>query len=327
MRPTRLAVSATALAGLVLSSLALAPSAGALEGCFVKNKSTGQTYTDFQDAIDDANSGNVLRLKGTCTGNFDVGTNLRVRGGSTNPATLDGDGTGTTLTVDESKTLKLAFVVITGGDTDQDGGGIDNAGTLRMKESDVSSNQAGGSGGGVLNESSGTLTMRNVTVDSNTAGLNGGGILNDGGTVTLRNAKLRRNGIATVAGPRISRGLSSLINNGGALYNGGGTMNVNDSTIGKQDDSNAANDGGGLFVASGQVNVDASTIHYNQADRYGGGIYEADAGTVYLNDTLITLNNAGNTGGGFFSECGATYSETGTTLVEGNTPNDQATIC
>src|SRR3954468_19063750 len=117
MKTRRLAVSVIALGGLVLSSISLAPAAGAATDCFVKNKSTGQTYSDFQDAIDDAHSGNVLALKGACTGNFDVTKSLRVRGGSTNPATLDGGGNGTTLTVEQSVTLRLAYVVVTGGNT------------------------------------------------------------------------------------------------------------------------------------------------------------------------------------------------------------------
>jgi hypothetical protein len=318
-----------ALAGLALSSLALAPPAGAaVEGCFVKNKSTGQTYSDFQDAIDDASSGNVLRLKGICTGNFDVSTNLRVRGGSTNPATLDGAGTGTTLTVDELKTLKIAYVVVTGGDTSGDGGGIDNnGGTLRMKYSDVSNNHAEGQGGGVYNDA-GSLTMRSVTVDSNTAGLYGGGISNDGGEATLRQVKLRDNGSpgGVVFGRKVVHGTASVIGLGGALYNAGGTTNITDSTIGKDGEPNAANDGGGLFVSSGTVNDDGSTFHDNFAENDGGGVYVADGASLFLTDTLITNNTAGNTGGGIAAECGAAHSEGGSTSVTNNTPNDIVTV-
>src|SRR4051812_14835790 len=115
MRLLRLTTSTIALAALVLSSLALAPSAGAAVDCFVKNKSRAGTYTDLQEAIDDANSGNVLRVKGTCTGTFDIDKNLRIRGGSTNLATLDGNGEGTVVTVESTVHVVLGFLVIIGG--------------------------------------------------------------------------------------------------------------------------------------------------------------------------------------------------------------------
>ena len=105
MRSLRLAVSGIVLAALVLGSLAVATPASAAVDCSVKNKSRGGTYSDLQAAIDDAHSGDGLHVEGTCTGTFDVDKNLRVRGGSTNRATLDGGQNGTTLRVEQLVTL------------------------------------------------------------------------------------------------------------------------------------------------------------------------------------------------------------------------------
>jgi len=331
MKMPRSAVSVVVLAGLVLGSLALAPSAGAAVDCFVKNKSRGGTYSDLQEAIDDANSGNVLRVKGTCTGTFDIDKNLTIRGGSTNLATLDGNGEGTVVTVESTVHVVLGFLVITGGLAAEDGGGIHNSGTLRVKDSEISDNEAADQGGGVYNEDSETLKLRRVTVESNTGDLYGGGVFNDGGTATLRDVKLRGNqtpGDSVLVGPRIVHGASSPIGLGGALFNNGGTMNIKDSTIGKQGTENTAIDGGGLF-ADGTVNVDSSTFHYNTAEHFGGGIFVSTIGEVNLNDTDVTFNLAGPSpsGGGVFTECGGTLNQTGTTTIANNNPDQQATDC
>jgi hypothetical protein len=324
MRSFRLAVSAIALAGVVLGSLALAPSAGAASDCSVRNKSTGQTYDDLQAAIDDAHSGNVLHVKGTCTGPFDVDKGLRIRGGSTNRATLDGGGDDTTLRVEQFVTLKLAYVVVTDGVGGSDGGGIDNIGTLRIKESDVANNQTDAEGGGIFNEAAGTLTARDVTVEGNIAGQAGGGIANEGGIVNLNQVKLRDNDAVVVA-TGIIRG-TAVGTAGGALYNAdGGTMNIQSSTIGKNEQSNEANDGGGLFAESGTTNIQSTTIHHNIVAHDGGGIFIDQLATVNIQDSAITFNEAGPSpsGGGVF-DCGQFNAQT--TTIENNDP-DNLVIC
>ncbi|MFL5736793.1 MAG: hypothetical protein ACJ76P_05590 [Actinomycetota bacterium] len=324
MRSLRLAVSGIALAALVLGSLAVAAPAGAAVDCSVRNKSRGGSYTDLQAAIDDAHSGDVLHVKGTCSGTFDVDKSLRVRGGSTNRATLDGAESGTTITVEQFVTLKLAYVVVTGGNANGDGGGIDNIGTLRIKDSDISNNEASAEGGGIFNEGAGTVNARNVTVDNNVAGQAGGGIANEAGTVNLNQVTLRGNSAIVVA-TGILRG-TSVGTAGGALFNAdNGTMNIQNSTVGKNARSNEADDGGGLFAESGTTTILGAKIHHNVAAHDGGGIFVDQAATVNIQDSAVTFNNAGPSpsGGGVF-DCGQFNPLT--TTIANNDP-DQVVIC
>jgi nitrous oxidase accessory protein NosD len=68
---------------------------------------------DLQAAIESAAPGATLAVKGTCWGSFTIGKDLTVRGQGT--AVLDGQGSGTMLTVASSATVQLAGLTITGG--------------------------------------------------------------------------------------------------------------------------------------------------------------------------------------------------------------------
>src|SRR3954464_1294367 len=108
MRSLRLSVSTIALAGLVMSSLAFASTAGAIVAtCSVKNKTTGHSYSDLQAALDDAHNHDVFRVKGTCAGTFNVDKSVKIRGGVDDQATLDGNGQGTVLTTGSAVTVGL----------------------------------------------------------------------------------------------------------------------------------------------------------------------------------------------------------------------------
>ena len=90
-----------ALKGLSLAALALLLTASqplAADHGEVKNEFTGKTHRDLQKAIDEATSGDVLKLKGTFVGNFSIiDKNLTLKGDEN--AVLDGNKTGATLTV------------------------------------------------------------------------------------------------------------------------------------------------------------------------------------------------------------------------------------
>jgi len=326
MRSLRLSVSTIALAGLVMSSLVFASTAGAIVAtCSVKNKTTGHSYSDLQAALDDAHNHDVFRVKGTCAGTFDVDKTVKIRGGADDQATLDGNGQGTVLTTGSAVTVGLRFLLITGGDSSGDGGGVDNQGVLRIRNSEISDNAATDAGGGIFSD--GSLKMRHVTMKSNQAGTHGGAISNETGTATLNRVTFEDNVIAIVLGPRSSRGVIAHDARGGALYNSsGGTLNVNNSTIGTQTHPNVADDGGGMFVNSGTVVVNSSNFTYNSANYDGGGIYLAADGDLTLTDSFVTNNAAGDTGGGMAVECSGTFSSPGTTIAN-NTPNDVIFIC
>ena len=122
------------------------------------------------------------------------------------------------------------------------GGGIENSGTLSIRDSNLSGNRAGsgGSGGNGGNggaiDNSGTFTSQYSNVSANNAGTggsggnggNGGGIDNSG-TFTFLNARVANNGAGN-GGPADSRGRPGIGGTGGGIYNTG-TMVLTDITV------------------------------------------------------------------------------------------------
>ncbi|MDO4586339.1 MAG: hypothetical protein Q4C95_03485 [Planctomycetia bacterium] len=79
---------------------------------------------------------------------------------------------------------------------------------------------------------------------------------------------------------------------GGAIYNLG-TLTISNSSI----HSNRSNQGGGINNASaGILTISGSKLENNIASSYAGGVL--NAGTFYLNDSLIISNRASSTDGG-----------------------------
>src|SRR5207244_5330907 len=91
------------------------------------------TGGNLQNKIMAAPRGSTILVKGTCDGPFTVtGKGLTLRGDPS--ATLDGQGAGSTLTVDaDGKTVHLTDLRVTGGLASGQGGGVNVlAGNLTM---------------------------------------------------------------------------------------------------------------------------------------------------------------------------------------------------
>ena len=128
---------------------------------------------------------------------------------------------------------------------------------------------------GIINN--GTLTLNGTAVRNSNSGPigTGGGIVNNG-TLAINNS--------TIAG---NSGAS-----GSGLFNAGGTVTINRSTI----MNNTANlsDGGGIFSSGGQVTINTSTISGNSAAGNGGGVAGSQ---VIINNSTIVDNDASSGGG------------------------------
>lgn len=89
---------------------------------------------------------------------------------------------------------------------------------------------------------------------------------------------------------------NGLANRGGALFNNG-IVTMTDSYF---HDNSAIADGGAIFNNdSGTITIDLSTISGNDAEN-GGGIFNSTGGTLAVNDTTIDGNTATVAGGGIF---------------------------
>jgi hypothetical protein len=87
--------------------------------------------------------------------------------------------------VESGETVRLSGLTIAGGNAGSDnGGGIDNLGTVTVIDSVFSSNSAI-NGGGLANESGGTATVSGSTFTGNSASSGNGGLNNElGGLLT-----------------------------------------------------------------------------------------------------------------------------------------------
>jgi CSLREA domain-containing protein len=185
-------------------------------------------------------------------------------------------------------------------ESNQDGSGITNYGTLLLKDSTISNNKAARFGGGIYNADTATAIINNTTISGNTAAQNAGGILNFG-TATINNTTISNNS-AEKSGGGISNG-------DGFSYDTAGTITINNTTI---SGNSAKENGGGIFNGdgfsydtAGIITMNNTTISGNSARENGGGIFNQEK--TYLNNSTITNNTAdldsnnNGTGGGIYN--------------------------
>lgn len=178
----------------------------------------------------------------------------------------------------------------------QYGGGISNGGKLNVANSSFHDNSAAW-GAGIMNQ--GTAVIANSTFTTNHATLYGGGLANYKGTVQVRlstftqnHADERGGGLASLddqyAKAKLTINKSTIANNdakwGGGVYEGGGTLHVNNSTLANNHAIGAKGYGGGIYMTGGRIGN--STFANNVADRRGGGIWNSGKSDI-LNVTLF----------------------------------------
>ncbi|MEX0755580.1 MAG: hypothetical protein WD556_10780 [Actinomycetota bacterium] len=236
--------SITAILAIAMILLAAAPaSAGITTGsvCRVRNVTqatmfgspSGQALTD---AIEAADAGDTLRIRGTCVGSFTLDKNLTLIGRRSldKPTILDGGGAGRVIAVDVGTSATIRRLVVTGGSSGVGGGGginVSEGARLNLRASLVAKNEATNVGGGIVN--GGTLRMRSSVVIRNHAGIDGGGIYNFGDLRVARSA-INRNVAEGVGGGLFNEGTALL--RGSAVRrniasSGGGILNVNTLTL------------------------------------------------------------------------------------------------
>ena len=223
----------------------------------------------------------------------DKAKTLTIRG-KTGKATdkLDGNESGTVLTLTTAVPITLADITITGGSTSTSytGAGI------------------------TLNNSNALLTLADgalIADNENTANVYyaGGGVFVYRGTLTLEDG-------ATISGNTTCNGGGVSVYYGAVVMNGG-TITANTAT----------ESGGGVYINSGTFTMDGGTIANNTASNYwggsGGGVYNSrtfimNGGTITKNtaEATNTSSSASVSGGGVYND--STFRMTGGT-ISGNT--------
>lgn len=307
-------------------------------GCHVptiKNERTGAKFNDLQVAIDDANSGDTLKIKGKIVGNFSIEKNLSLIGSGC--AVLDGGNAGTVLTILTVDPLlgtvvvKLANLTIQNGLSSTFGGGgiaILNSEVYAddievINNTSISSNGGGGIviaalvGAGVTYESG--LVLTNSRVNQNTTTFSGGGIANLGGSLVIEDSIVLGNvaaqtgaGILSFAGTNTI--IDSTIASNAATLQGGGLENIDGSTTiltNVKFKHNSAGQAAGIYSA-GIATVRDSTLTItdcyfqgNNSLTIGGALYNDTSSIATVIHSKIKENSAQNAGG-IFNNLGAT---------------------
>ena len=246
------------------------------------------------------------------------------------PEVIDGPGAGAVTVTgndavqvfdvsQQNMTASLAGLTISGGMTNQSGGGIDNEGTLAVTDCTIEHSSAS-SGGGINND--GTLTLTDSTIENNSAQF-GAGVYNDG-TLSVTGSSIETNSasgfgggidsddgdMATLTNTTVE-GNSAAFKGGGIISSGATRLSVTGGTF----STNSAESGGGIFLEGDggdppiPVPISDSTFSSNMAtgtsaNSGGGGIYN-DGGTATLTGSTLSSNSAFSTGGGIYQSSGA----------------------
>ncbi len=276
--------------------------------CYARIARSGQTFSSadasaVQDAVDVAESGDLIEIAGTCRGveprgganqTVYISTTLTLQGGYTltngfaepdplaNPTTLDAAGLGRVVFITGTAPVILADFTATNGSVSGAGstcpaagcgGGVSSDGALTLMNLDVISNTAGG-GGGVYAYS--TLTLVDTLVTNNVADYGGAGAYAVG-AVQASGGRFTGNSAQGGSGGGLRADSSLAIS--GTVFAG-----------------NVAQSGGGGALASGAAALTGARFERNQAGAAGGGLLAVD--TVAITNTVFISNTAQNEGGG-----------------------------
>jgi predicted outer membrane repeat protein len=239
----------------------------------------------LSSAIGNASSGQTLNLAPGCTYHLPdalpaVTTTLTISGHNSTLTRTREAGSFSLLTVDANLTVINVNFTDGGGYDIDDGGAIDNDGTLTVRGGIFSGNTTDEYGGAIYNV--GQLTVSHATFTGNLAPY-GGALYNDS-NASIYGSSFTWNGAPTLYG-------SPDDSDGGAIYNddyvdisGSGFL------------ANSAGGYGGAIYNDGLLFGDNITITANAAGFGGGGIYTGSYGAhpAALGDSMVFGNQSDN---------------------------------
>ncbi len=304
------------------------------------NATTGADYIKFVVTLE----GQTLVLTG---GELAVTQDLTIDGDRNHDgilATIDGNANGRLLNITGSGTdVILVNIVLRNGESVTDANGaIGNGGAiLSMGASLLISGSAidsskGGIGGAIFAGSGNKVVVTGSSIDNNYAGGRYGGAIGTGENVDIRieSSKFRNNQALDYGkGGAIFLDINSLISvkdsdfsdNDTGLFGDGGAISINGSvaTISRSTASkNRAFIGGAFYSSDSVTNIDECTIENNVGTEgteyggYGGGIAASGNKPIVIQNSTITGNIAGGSGGDGFG--GAIAVTNGTKLMISN---------
>ncbi|MBW4525891.1 MAG: DUF4347 domain-containing protein [Phormidium tanganyikae FI6-MK23] len=259
---------------------------------------------------------NASRVFSISSGNVNL-SGMTIANGNAGSGTTFGGG----ISFQGGGTLNLSNSVIRNNITGSGGGGLYvSRSSIVVTNTIIQDNTSGNQAGGINNEE-GSLTLINSTVSGNTANGFGaaGGILNisftagrvatlnvNNSTFSGNNGSSAGGGAITnyiVAGDAITTVTNSTLSgnrtagNGGAIWNQGGTFNLNNVTVTNNradSDNNGVGDGGGILREGGTVTI-RNTIIAGNIDGTNGTVNPDVSGTFTDSGNNLIGNTTGST--------------------------------
>ncbi|MCC5866142.1 MAG: choice-of-anchor D domain-containing protein [Wenzhouxiangella sp.] len=244
------------------------------------------------------------------SGEIAINVNLSINGPGAGNLTVSGNDSSRVFNISHGANVSINRITIANGRvTNNQGGGIRNAGQLTITDCVMRDNTVAGSsgstariGGAIANAATSAgparLTVERCLIEDNSSAGDGGGI----GSFTLA---------ATTAELTVRD--STFTGNhatwGGAIaqyaqFGGSSLGEISNSTI---SNNASTNDGAGIDsdVLSGsgsnQLTLINTTIHGNSSSRSGGGVSSVLAGSIFrYRNTIVAGNTAAVTGNDFF---------------------------
>lgn len=211
-----------------------------------------------------------------------------------------GNGGGGICAVGKKSDVTLDGVTVTGNKATSSkkgtGAGIEaQGGTLTVKDSTISNNEAQGNGGGIFSAEGNELTVSGSTIQGNKAD-NGGGIH----TGEARDAS-KTPSKATITDTKVLENEAIGSGEGGGVYVGTrADATLKGCTVAN---NKSVSTGGGIAAKLSTVTLDHTTVENNKAVN-GGGLFHlgiAVPGSLTLqNGSIIRNNTASSMGGGLF---------------------------
>jgi CSLREA domain-containing protein len=199
-----------------------------------------------------------------------------------------------------------------GGDFDDEGGAVQNLGTLSISSSVITGNFAENGGGGIFN---GVLVFfaadAGIKVDQNELPPNSVGMLNVTGTEISHNSTLGWGGgiLSQTICEEVCLNLVCIVEPDLCVYNVPSTsMTLSNDPI---HDNTAGFDGGGVYNAGG-AQINDSSLYRNVANggaavNSGGGVFNAAGSTLEISGTKLLNNTSLSDGGGLTNAAAGTY--------------------
>ncbi|MEZ6074055.1 MAG: choice-of-anchor Q domain-containing protein [Pirellulales bacterium] len=238
---------------------------------------------------------------------------LTVTGGVSNnadPTPVAGRGGG----ILSLEKLTLSDTVVTGNQTNVDGGGIwVRYGDLSLTGSTVSGNSALHKGGGIYTRQN-ALDVDSSTISGNTVESGGGIYVRGASTANITNSTIADNTAVSGGGLFLYSGSTTILSDvilsgntatanaydaGGGIWNSGNLSVLDSQLIGNM--TTVGNGSGAGIWNNNVLSISRSTISRNSSAQDGGAIYSYYDGNVSITDSTISNNTAVNDGGAIFS--------------------------